>query len=356
MRRRTRAASGVPIALSKPAMNLWSAITILVLLLFGPLLFHWVERNLETYFLVLGVGATLLAGGFRIELVREAASEPIPITAAAVLSALLFRYAREPLDRGFERLRRKFPRPIVAAVSIFGLAMLSSVITAIVAALVLVEIIGLLRLDADGRVKVAVAGCFAVGMGAALTPLGEPLSTLAAHALKLPFFGLFFLLGPYVIPAIAASATLAGVFARGEYQSAASERHVRETVGQAFVQGIKVFAFIAGLVLISDAFGPLASRYVGMLRKEVLFWANTVSAVLDNATLVALEVHDMSLGRAREAILSLLISGGLLIPGNIPNIIAAGLLRIRSGQWARIAIPIGLAMLGIYFAVLNLML
>ncbi len=337
-------------------MNFWSAIAILILLLFGPLLFHWIERNLEFYFLVLGAGATLLAGGFRTELIRDAFTQAIPITAAVIVFAILFRYLREPLDRGFARLRRKFPRPLLAAVSIFALAMVSSVITVIVAALVLVEIIGLLRLDADGRVKVAAAGCFAVGMGAALTPLGEPLSTLATHALQFPFFGLLFLLGPYVVPGVTASAVLAGFFSRGEYHSAAFERHVRETVGQAFVQGGKVFAFIAGLVLISEAFAPLATHYVAMLSNEALFWGNMVSAVLDNATLVALEVHQMPLERAREAILSLLISGGLLVPGNIPNIIAAGLLRIRSGQWARIAVPIGLVMLGIYFAVLSLML
>jgi predicted cation transporter len=75
-----------------------------------------------------------------------------------------------------------------------------------------------------------------------------------------------------------------------------------------------------------------------------------VSAALDNATLVALEVHGMTLPRAREAILSLLISGGMLIPGNIPNIVSAGTLRIGSAAWAKVDVPMGLVMLGIYFA------
>jgi len=39
-------------------------------------------------------------------------------------------------------------------------------------------------------------------------------------------------------------------------------------------------------------------------------------------------------------------------PGNIPNIVCAGALGIRSGEWAKIGIPIGLAMLGICFAIL----
>lgn len=64
-----------------------------------------------------------------------------------------------------------------------------------------------------------------------------------------------------------------------------------------------------------------------------------------------LEVHGMTPPRARGAILSLLISGWMLIPGNIPNIVSAGALRIGSAAWAKIGVPMGLIMLGIYFAV-----
>ena len=39
-------------------------------------------------------------------------------------------------------------------------------------------------------------------MGASLTPLGEPLSTLAARALDLEFMGLFHLLAPWVFPGV----------------------------------------------------------------------------------------------------------------------------------------------------------
>jgi predicted cation transporter len=116
-----------------------------------------------------------------------------------------------------------------------------------------------------------------------------------------------------------------------------------------------VFAFIAGLVLISSAYGPIANEYVSKMSNDLLFWANTVSAALDNATLVALEVHRMAIPRAREAILALLVSGGMLIPGNIPNIVSAGALRIGSGAWAKIGVPMGLVMLGIYFALIKLL-
>ncbi len=217
----------------------------------------------------------------------------------------------------------------------------------------LVEVIGLLHLTGDKRLRVTVAGCFAIGLGASLTPLGEPLSTLAARALELPFMGLFELLAPWVIPGMVAASIVAGAFARGDYDDGPEAAHVSQSYSAIFFQAAKVFGFIAGLVLISHAYGPIANEYVSKMSNDLLFWANTVSAALDNATLVALEVHDMTLPRAREAILSLLISGGMLIPGNIPNIVSAGALRIGSASWAKVGVPMGLVLLGIYFAVIK---
>jgi predicted cation transporter len=56
--------------------------------------------------------------------------------------------------------------------------------------------------------------------------------------------------------------------------------------------------------------------------------------------------------QVQAILMGLLISGGMLIPGNIPNIIAAGKLSIRSREWAREAIPIGAILLVIYFLAL----
>jgi predicted cation transporter len=271
-----------------------------------------------------------------------------------IVAALTFGWSGPFLDRGFTRLRDRFSRPVLTAVSVFAIAAMSSVITAIVAALVLVEVVGLLHLERERRVRVTVAGCFAVGMGAALTPIGEPLSTLAARALNLDFFGLFQLLAPWVIPGVIACSILAGVLARGEYQDTGAGGHLRQSYAEIAIQAGKVFAFIVGLVMISHAYGPIANEYVEKLSNDALFWVNTVSAALDNATLVALEVHRMTPERAREAILSLLISGGILIPGNIPNIVSAGALKIGSAQWAKIGVPIGITLLGIYFAVIKI--
>jgi predicted cation transporter len=335
-------------------MNHTSAFVILALLLFGPLAVTKIEHNIELYCFALGVLATLLGAGFTRELILEALHEPVAISVAVVVAALLFGWLRPGFDRVFERLRLRVSRPVLTAASVFVIASVSSVITAIVGALVLVEVVGLLHLAGEKRVRVTVAGCFAIGMGAALTPLGEPLSTLAARALDLEFMGLFHLLAPWVFPGVIVSSIVAGAFARGEYDEASADAHVSQTYGAIFFQAGKVFAFIAGLVMISSAYGPIANEYVSKMSNDLLFWANTVSAALDNATLVALEVHNMTLPRAREAILSLLISGGMLIPGNIPNIVSAGALRIGSAAWAKIGVPMGLVMLGIYFAVIKL--
>ncbi|MFZ0658636.1 MAG: DUF1646 family protein [Candidatus Binataceae bacterium] len=334
-------------------MNPLAAIVVLVLMLFGPLLIHWIESNIEIYILVMGVIATLLAGGFNHSLIEHALTEPILITLAVIIAAIGFGYSRDYLDRIFALLRGRISRPILASISIFVLAMASSVITAIVAAIVLVEIVRLLHLEGAALVRVTVAACFAIGMGAAMTPIGEPLATLAASALKLPFFGLFDLLAPWIIPGALAASILAGIFARGDYLDATAHAAVRESPLAALIQGLRVYGFIAGLVLVSYAYAPLAVEIVGRLSNDALFWANTVSAALDNATLVALEVHNMTPVRAREAILALLVSGGMLIPGNIPNIISAVPLKIGSVAWARIGIPIGLVGLGIYFALLK---
>ncbi|MHB8383018.1 MAG: DUF1646 family protein [Candidatus Binataceae bacterium] len=334
-------------------MNPPAAIAVLVLMLLGPLAINWIEHNIEIYILTIGIAATMLSGGFTHSVVEHALTEPILITLAVIIAAIAFGYSREYLDRIFGRLRDRMSRPLLAGGSIFVLAMASSLITAIVAAIVLVEIIALLRLDGAARIRVTVAACFAIGMGAAMTPIGEPLATLAASALKLPFMGLFDLLAPWIIPGALAASILAGIFARGDYREAAAKVRVRESPLVALMQGLRVYGFIAGLVLVSHAYAPLAVGIVARLSNDALFWANTVSAALDNATLVALEVHNMSLPRAREAILALLISGGMLIPGNIPNIVSAVPLKIGSVAWARIGIPIGLIGLGIYFALLK---
>jgi predicted cation transporter len=116
-----------------------------------------------------------------------------------------------------------------------------------------------------------------------------------------------------------------------------------------------VYVFIAALVLLGEGFKPLILEYVIQIPPAGLYWVNTASAVLDNATLAAAEISPaLTSQQITTALMALLVAGGLLIPGNIPNIIAAGKLKIGSTEWARTGVPIGLVSLGVYFIVLFL--
>jgi predicted cation transporter len=82
---------------------------------------------------------------------------------------------------------------------------------------------------------------------------------------------------------------------------------------------------------------------------------NIISAILDNATLTAAEIGPfMSAQTIKCALAGLLIAGGMLIPGNIPNIICAGKLSIRSREWAAFGVPLGLAIMTAFFIFLML--
>ena len=79
-----------------------------------------------------------------------------------------------------------------------------------------------------------------------------------------------------------------------------------------------------------------------------------ISAVLDNATLAAAEVSPAKWTpeTIRAILMGLLIAGGMLIPGNIPNIIAAGKLNITSKEWAVFGLPVGLIIMAVFFVIL----
>ncbi len=98
-------------------------------------------------------------------------------------------------------------------------------------------------------------------------------------------------------------------------------------------------------------FAPLF--FVLVVGLGLLSWINIVSAVLDNATVTAAEITPrMSEQTLRTVLLGLLIVGGMLIPGNIPNIICANKLSIKSSEWARGGGPLGLVLMIGVFAIL----
>ena len=87
------------------------------------------------------------------------------------------------------------------------LGLFSSVISAILSAIILVEMVNALPLSRKSKIDLTVIACFSIGLGAALTPLGEPLSTIAISKLSgapyhATFTFLLSMLGKYILPGI----------------------------------------------------------------------------------------------------------------------------------------------------------
>jgi len=331
------------------------ALGILVLaVLLGPLLIKPIERNIELFFLIAGAFASVCMGQWRLPLLKAALTEPLALTIAVLAFGAVARFLRHTLESSFRRIVGTVPPHWIYFGLIVALGLLASVITAVIAALILVEAIALLKLARGSEIAVVVLACFAIGLGAALTPAGGPLSALAIAALRADFWYLARLLGPLVIAGIMIVGGI-GLFlpAKGG-DPLNADTHV-DSWSEIVVRAFKVYVFVAGLIGLSWGLRPLADQYVSHMPQWLLYWMNSISAVVDNATLTAVEIGpSLKPSQQRSILMGLLISGGMLVPGNIPNIIAAGRLKISSREWARVGLAVGLPLMLVCFAVLSL--
>jgi predicted cation transporter len=330
----------------------YAIILLLVGVLLGPVMVKPVEENIEIFFLGAGILASGLTGRWSRSLLDAALTEPVALTIAVLTFGVIARWARPALDRGVEKLVGKVaPRWIYFGL-ILVLGLLSSVITAVIAALILVEAIALLKLDRRSEISAVVLACYSIGLGAALTPVGEPLGTVAIAALKADFWYLARLLGPLAVSGMFIVA-IVSLTLPAEYGHSLEADRDTEGWREIFIRAAKVYMFVAGLVGLSWGLRPIVDQYIGRMPDWVLFWANSVSAIVDNATLTAAEIGPaLSHSQQRAVLMGLLISGGMLIPGNIPNIVAAGRLGISSREWARVGLLAGLPLMALCFAVL----
>lgn len=353
------------------------AIFILVLVL--PFRVKTVERNLEVFLFTCGIAALTVAGfislpgeptGWSRTIITEALLSPLNITSVfgipvgivqiVLLVGLLIYFFYHRLQEAIVTLVDRLSLEWIVFLLIVILGLVSSVISAILAAIILVEIVNTLPVMKKAKIEITVVSCFSIGLGAGLTPLGEPLTTIVISKLSgTPYHaGFMFLLeklGIYLIP---------GVFFLGFAGTWLFNRHhtgdpaldcivERERIRDIFIRAGKVYLFIMALIFLGEGFKPLILEYIIAIPSAGLFWVNIVSAVLDNATLAAAEISPaLSPQQITSALMGLLISGGMLIPGNIPNIIAAGKLEITSREWAQVGIPLGLVLMASFFCVL----
>jgi predicted cation transporter len=361
------AAAGSKISMMQPApLDLGFGVTpvdiglgiVALAVLIGPFTVKKIEHNLEAFLFLMGILAVTIAGVWEMKLVEEAVLEPVVkgIVPAVLVAGMAFHYGRSHAQSAMSIILDKVSLSVVVFVMIVALGLASSVITAIIAALLLVELVNCMPLDRKSKINIVIIACFSIGLGAVLTPLGEPLSTIAISKLQgapyhAGFFFLFEKLGLYIVPGVLAMGVL-GVFFAGKAtkQECITTTEDTETLKDVGMRAAKVYIFVMALLLLGAGMKIIIDKYFIAIPSEVLFWVNMLSAVLDNATLTAAEIApSLSLAQITAALMGLLIAGGMLIPGNIPNIISASKLGITSKEWARLGIPLGLVVLLVYF-------
>ncbi|NPV62792.1 MAG: DUF1646 family protein [Methanotrichaceae archaeon] len=351
---------------------------IVLLVLVGPFMVKKIEHNLELFLFIMGVLAVTISGfesesvlaaigysveqiaevGWNMKLITEAIMEPIVkgIVPAVLVAGLLFHYGRSYAQNAMTSIIKVVPVKVIVFLVVVVLGLVSSIITAIIASLLLVEVMNCLPVDRNTKINLVIIACFSIGLGAVLTPVGEPLSTIAITKLQgepyhAGFFFLFNQLAIYIIPGCLAMGLLA-MFFTGKKASQECLTATEDTEGlrDVVVRAIKVYVFVMALLLLGSGMKVVIDKYMLGISPMILYWVNMISAILDNATLTAAELSPaMSITQIQAVLMGLLISGGMLIPGNIPNIISAGKLGIGSKEWAKLGVPLGLVVMLIYF-------
>ncbi|MCX5797518.1 MAG: DUF1646 family protein [Elusimicrobia bacterium] len=335
-----------------------AAIMGVVLLL--PFSVRKAEEELEAFLLLMGLVAVTISGRWSLRLAGDALTAPAGITVAVLLAGLVFRRVRPRLRRTVGDIVWLVGLRPAAAGFVFLLGLCSSLVTAIIAALILAEVAGALPLRREDKVRLVVFACYAIGLGSALTPWGGPFSAVVALKLKGPphfadFFFLARLLGPWLLPGLLLLSGWSALRLGPQAEAPAPNDDMAEASSGVVLRAGKVYIFVMSLVLLGAGLAPLAERAVAGIPAGGLYWLNSASAVLDNATLAAAEiVPALSEKQLLYALLGMVLAGGMLIPGNIPNIVCAAKLGIRSREWAAVAVPIGLALMAGYFVLLLL--
>lgn len=348
---------------------------VLLITLILPFIYKNAEHNLEIFLFIMGLAAVIVSGILSKELIIEILENKFiyMISFAVLFAGIIFKLLKSNIKNIVNTILKHLSLKVFVFLLIVVLGLMSSVITAIIASLLLVEIVNALPLDRTKKIEINIVACFSIGLGAAMTPIGEPIATIVVSKLNADFWYIFREIGVYIIPGVLLLGIL-GVYFIGdknlkdifvnlkknkleegldEYFGAEDFDIDEDTNMGIIYRTIKIFIFIIALELLGSGFKPMIDTYVINLDGRLLYWGNMVSAILDNATIAAAEISPkMSEYQIKAILMGLLISGGMLIPGNIPNIVSAGKLKIKSSEWVRIGVPIGLILLVLYYVIL----
>ena len=330
-------------------------------LLIWPLISRWVESHLELF--LLGAAAVTVSGSWNVDFIYQTLKAPVNVAFIVLVVSVIFnnysRYIFRVLFVFFKALEPRYS----FALLIFVLGLASSLVSVTVAALVLAEVLQVVHLEHQKMVHITVFACYAIGLGAVLTPLAEPMGLVINNALSgapyhADFFFLFRHFAGWILPALVVLAVAAGYTARQAGSELAMYiREDKESYNSMLRRTWHIYMFVAALHLISTGLRPLAQSTITHLGGKVLFFANAVSVIIDNATLAAIEiVPSITSTDLIYMVIGLAAFGSMLVQGNLPNMVAAEKLGIKSREWAAIAVPTGLVLMVGYFIALCILL
>ncbi|MFA6614210.1 MAG: DUF1646 family protein, partial [Endomicrobiia bacterium] len=137
-----------------------------------------IEENLELFLFFCGILAVSISKMWTIPLIGESFVAPIKIAVAVLIAGFLFKIFHSHFQTLIQKTVMKFGFKLSVFLTIIILGVFSSVITAIISALILSQIATALPMPRKERIRFIVLSCYAIGLGAVLTAIGEPLGTI----------------------------------------------------------------------------------------------------------------------------------------------------------------------------------
>ena len=114
---------------------------VILLVLVLPFVVKKIEHNLEVFLFIMGLIAVLISGELNKELAIKAFEEPIMISGAVLIAGVLFKLLKNKINLIITNIQERIPARFLFFLIVVVLGLISSMITAIIAALVLVEIV-----------------------------------------------------------------------------------------------------------------------------------------------------------------------------------------------------------------------
>lgn len=331
---------------------------ILLLILLLPVVSRRIERNLEILFLIMSILASIISGSFGYQTFSEALIAPlfiheipIGIFQIVLIAGIIFTKYMPDIEKIMKNLEKRFGMPFIFALLIFLMGIGSGIISAIVASLIIAEVSRVFPIERKIKNFALVISAFSIGFGASLTPLGEPLSTILVLKLSGPpyyadFFFPFKILALYILPLIFVLSIISYYFLKRAGSYKVEEYLKRPTYRDSLIRALKIYIFVFSLTLLGSSFTVIVEKYIIGLSPTLMYLFGASSSFLDNATVAAAIISpQMSVFQIKSFLISLLISGGFLIPGNVPNIVIAHTHNISFKEWAKLALPIGIPIL-----------